>query len=163
MKRPLLLPALLSSCLALGGCGLLIGHAIREGTRANEQESQVNASLERYRKLTLAQDIDRVADMFTPVGELSEGSDKPLVGQEQIRSFLKGLGTYRIQDYSLNATSTKLESGEVTQLGTYSQAVTTPIGTVVNAAGSFEAKWQRQSDGRWLLTRMHTSRPRMTE
>lgn len=156
MRFRLLSALLLVTSLHLGGCALVIGHAIRESSRNSEHESQVNASLTRYRNLVVAQDAERLTDMFTPSGTLSNDDATPAVGQEQIRLFFRNLPSVGNQDYAMNASSTKLDDGNAVQVGTYSQSTSMPGGAVVKTAGSFEARWQHQADGRWLLTRMHT-------
>lgn len=157
--RTVFINILVASCLALSGCGLVIGYALRESGRKSVEESQVIASLARYRQLVIAVDADRLADMFVADGEMSHDAEKPYLGQDQIRTFLKGLTGYRIQEYKLQALSTVVTSGTAREHGTYAQVVTSPGGDAIKAAGEFDANWQHQTDGRWLLTRMHTTSP----
>jgi uncharacterized protein (TIGR02246 family) len=154
--RTLLVTFVLAGSLSVSGCGLLIGTLVRDGTRKKQEESQVVASLERYRTLALAADADRVADLFTDQGELSNAGEPPHRGPEQIRSFLKGLGAYQVRQYDLHATTTQVDGGAATEHGTYAQIVVTLAGNTVETAGDFDAEWVRQPDGRWLLRRMHT-------
>ena len=84
--RIALLTAFAALCLGLGGCGLLIGGLLRDGMRQGSEESQVVASLARYRQLVFQVDAERLADMFTAKGELSHNAEKPWVGGEPGRS-----------------------------------------------------------------------------
>lgn len=155
MRRPATVSLLLCLSMALSGCGLVIGHAIREGMRKKQEESQVVASLARYRQLVIAVDSRRLADMFVEDGELSNDTETPHVGQGQIRAFLESRVGYKVQDFVLSASSTTSENETATQRGTYAETVLTPDGKVSRTGGGFYAVWRHQSDGRWLLARMH--------
>lgn len=144
-------------CLALTGCSLVIGHVIREGIRTRQEESQVTASLARYKNLVIDVDPERLSSMFASDGELSHNTEAPHIGQYQILAFLKTFANYKVQEYSLHAASTTFQNDTAKQLGTYTQTIVSPNDTVIEAAGDFEAKWLHQSDGRWLLARMHTN------
>ena len=147
---------LLALCTWLSGCGLLIGHAINSSNRTGVEESQVVASLARYRQLVVDVDVERLADMFVSNAEMSHGDETPHIGQQDIRGFLKQFADYKIQKYELQATSTAVDSQTAKQHGTYSQEVLAPNCNPVKATGEFDAVWQHQPDGRWLLVRMHT-------
>ena len=155
--RTIACAALLAVCAQLGGCGLLIGGLIRDGSRKQQEQAQVVASLARYRQLIIAIDADRVADMFTPDGELSHDAQAPITGPGRIQAFLKGYADYKIQAYELRALATETNDGLASQQGTYSQTVALPSGAVAQVAGQFDANWARQADGRWLLKRLHTA------
>lgn len=144
-------------CLLLSGCGLLIGGLIRDNNRRTQDETQVTASLARYRQLVMEDDADRLSDMFTAHGELSHNTETPHVGFGPIRTFLKSFTGYKVNEYQLTAVSIKVTDRSAAQHGTYSQRVAAPDGTIIKASGSFDAAWIHESDGRWLLTRMHTS------
>lgn len=153
MRFGLIFAAVITATLPLSGCGFVIGHVIRESSRKSETESQVNASLARYSRLVVEQDVARLVDMFVPNGELLVGNDRAVVGPEQIGTFLKVAMENKVTDYSMTATSNKIEGSEVDQFGTYSQSTAAP-GGAVKTTGTFEAMWQRQIDGRWLLKKM---------
>jgi uncharacterized protein (TIGR02246 family) len=159
MRSPLRFALILAASLTLSGCGLLLGHAIREGSRKTQDESQVTASLARYRNLILELQADRVADMFADDGELSHNGEKSYIGPRQISAFLKSFSGYKILKYELVAVSTAVEGENATQNGTYTQTVVAPEGNTIMAAGSFETAWRHQPDGRWLIKKMRTTSP----
>ena len=157
--RKIFLGTFLALCLALGGCGLLIGGLIRDSGRKTQEESQVLVSLDRYRQLVLHGDAERLADMYAPRGELRHNAEKPLLGPQQIRLFLKNFADHQVQSFELRARSTIVEEGAVKQRGTYHLRVLAPHGSDIQAGGEFEATWVHEPDGRWLLSRMHTFAP----
>ena len=157
--RKIQLGTLLALCLALDGCGLLIGGFIRDSGRKTQEESQVTASLDRYRQLVLRGDAERLADMYAPRGELWHNAEKHHLGPEQIRLFMENSADHKVQSFELRALSTVVEEGAVKQRGTYQQRVRVPNGSDIQAAGEFEATWVHEPDGRWLLSRMHTFAP----
>ncbi|MBS0446444.1 MAG: nuclear transport factor 2 family protein [Proteobacteria bacterium] len=160
IRRCLLAAIAVLVLFGLSGCGLLIGHVVRQVEGEKRQEAEVVASLARYRQLSVAADAERLADMYDSGGELSHGDGPPHVGHDDILAFLKGYAGYRIRTYELQATSTSVEGdGRVTQEGRYSQTVVAPGGKTITAAGTFSARWAHQPDGRWLLRRMHTASP----
>jgi ketosteroid isomerase-like protein len=124
--------------------------------RTKTEESQVAASLARYRQLVVEVDAECLADMFVGNGELSHGNEPPHVGQADIRSFLKQFGGYKIQKYELQAATTTVDARTAKQHGNYKREVLAPNGSLLMTAGEFDAVWQHQPDGRWLLVRMHT-------
>jgi uncharacterized protein (TIGR02246 family) len=155
--RSTLSSILVAICVSLGGCGLVIGYALRESNRHSLEDSQVVASLARYRQLIIDVDAERLADMFVADGELSHDAEKPYLGQNQIRTFLRTFAGYKIQEYELRADSTAVEKETAKEHGTYAQVVIPPNGSPIKASGEFDATWQHQADGRWLLSRMHTT------
>lgn len=128
--------------------------AIAPGQRADV--SQVVAALETYRQLAVAMDAERIADAFDPQGEVSHNDGMPVTGRTAIVGLFKSFTGYKIESYELRGTSTAINGSSATQDGAYAQVVRAPDGGVINAAGRFTAEWRRQSDGRWLLHRMHT-------
>jgi len=48
------------------------------------------------------------------------------------------------------------------QSGTFKQKVRLPDGKVVESQGTFEAEWDRQPDGSWLVSRMTINPPPFT-
>jgi hypothetical protein len=139
---------LVALCTGSSGCGLLIGHAINSSNRTKVEESQVLASLARYRQLVVDVDAERLADMFVGNGELSHGAEPPHLGQEDIRGFLKQFADYKIQKYELQAATTTVDALSAKQHGTHAQEVLAPNGSALKAAGEFDAIWQHQPDGR---------------
>jgi uncharacterized protein (TIGR02246 family) len=164
MRRTAVLAILVATSAGLAGCGIgfVVRHAMRESDKTSTassqaDEHQVIASLQRYQQLALTGDTDRVADMFVPSGELSKQGDEPLTGREQIRKYLKSQADTSIRDYKLLATSTHVDGTLGLQSGTFDQSFSAPNGLVQKVTGTFDASWERQSDGRWLLARMHTT------
>jgi hypothetical protein len=87
---------------------------------------------------------------------VSHGEQSPVKGRSAIQSFLASFANYKIVQYDLNATSTLVENGSVTQVGTYRQVVTLPAGQIITVQGTFTAKWEHQPGNQWLLSSMHT-------
>lgn len=143
-SRPLIVAALLAA-FGFGGCQTAI-----------PEEPRVAAALEHYRELIMAIDAPGIAAMYTSDGELSHADGKPYIGPENIRAFLQQFSNFKILAYDLTAAATKVEGNTATQTGTYRQTVVTPDGKTVRVHGTFEIRWSRQPDGRWLVRRLHT-------
>jgi hypothetical protein len=156
MRTLLRLLTLAALAFSLSGCGLLVGHLIRENTRSDLEESQVIASLARYRRLCMEAAPDRLADMFSEAGELSLDGEPPHVGPAAISAYLKSPALHGARACDLRASSTKVDKAAATQSGRYVQTLPSPAGGSGTTTGTFEADWLRQADGRWLLTRLRT-------
>jgi len=157
--RHLTIIAVLCAVLAsLSGCLMAARHIYR-ATTTDPAESQLRAALERYQGLVLNTDVSRLADMFEAQGELSRDDQKPQVGHDAIAAALKAqFALAQPVEFELHAASTSVQTGSATQRGSYRQTLHAADGAAIKEEGSFDAQWQHQPDGRWLLRRMHTAR-----
>jgi uncharacterized protein (TIGR02246 family) len=149
----------LAICLPLGGCGLLIGHVVRQSEHKKEAESQVVATLARYAQAVRDLDAERTADLFLPSGDWLHNADKPLVGHAQIAGYIKTLASARLVHFDIQASSTTLDDAQVNQHGSYTQTLQAADGQQTHVSGEFDAVWLHAPDGRWLLSHLRTRSP----
>ncbi len=151
MSRPVRARACfaLAALAALAGCGSL---AMQE-----EAPARIEAALQTYSASVLAMDADRIAAAFTPDGELQNPGREPLKGPEAIKAFLKSFTGVKVEENELKGVSLQIVGPSALQDGTFRQKTRLANGEVVEAKGTFEAEWERQPDGSWLLARMTTN------
>ena len=145
MRTPVALLCLLA---ALSGC------AAHVDTRL--QQAQVQARLQRYCALMLAQDARAISTMFAPQGEIVNPRQTPVRGREAIRAFLEGYADFKVLSNEDTAESTLIDGNTSEQLGRYRQRVRTPEGTVIEVSGRFEFAWVLDPSGEWLLQQAAT-------
>ena len=138
------------------GCGSMATSNIAQNKTAASAETQINATLSRYRELIVRMEPATIALLFTEHGAISHGEQAPIIGRQAIQAFLASFAAYKIIKYELKAKSTLVENGVATQFGTYRQVVTIPAGQTVAVQGTFVAKWERQADSQWLMRCLHT-------
>lgn len=145
--------------LLLSGCGFLVIHGVRHAMSAysKKDDEAVEAALARYRESVLAGKTDQLPDLFDPSGELSRDDQPAVSGRAALAAYFKSSAGTKVVDYELKATSTSVSGDQATQKGRYREKVVTPAGQTVSGQGTFDASWSRQSDGRWLLHRLHTT------
>lgn len=147
----------LSACLALAafaaaaGCGSL---AMQEDSPA-----RIEAALKAYSASVLAMDADRIAASFTEDGELQNPGREPLRGPEAIKAFLKTFSGVTVEENELKGDSLQIVGPSALQTGTFRQKARLADGKVVETKGTFEAEWERQENGSWLIARMTTNPP----
>lgn len=143
--------AAFAALAALSGCGSL---AMQENAPA-----RIEAALKAYAASLLAMDADRIAASFTPDGELQDPGREPLKGPDAIRVHLKSFTGVTVEENELKGVSLQIVGPSALQTGTFRQKVRLSDGKVVESKGTFEAEWERQADGSWLLSRMTTNPP----
>jgi ketosteroid isomerase-like protein len=143
--------AALAALAVLSGCGSL---AMQE-----DGPARVEAALKAYSASTLAMDVDKLAASFTEDGELQDRDREPVKGRAAIRTHLKSLEGAKVLENEVTGSWLQLVGASALQSGTFRQKSRLADGTVVESKGTFEAEWERQPDGSWLLARMTTNPP----
>ena len=157
MRRTALV-ALAIVALSLAGCGFVVVHTAKKAYRElTKDERDIGYALNRYRVLVTQGDFDKAAEMFDEGAELSHQGQSPVVGREAIRTFLSSFKGYKVIEYELEASSTSATGTKGKQEGTYHQKIVSPEGKAIEAGGSFQAEWNQQPGGAWLIHRLHTS------
>ena len=145
--------AALAALAALSGCGSL---AIEDDAPA-----RIEAALQAYSRSLLARDADRAAAAFTPDAELQKPGGEWLKTPEEIRDFFKEFLGAKAFDAEMKSVSLQIVGPSALQTGTFRFRSARPEMTVA-AEGTFEAEWERQPDGSWLILRMTTNPPPFT-
>lgn len=146
--------AALAALAALSGCGSL---AIED-----DAPTRIEAALQAYSRYTLAMEADRIAAAFTSEGEIQEGDQPPVKAPEAIRAAFTSRAGAKVEENVLKGTSLQVIGPTALQGGTYRQRTRLADGKVVETHGTFEAEWERQSDGSWRIARMTTNPPPFT-
>ena len=119
-------------------------------------QAEVTAALADYGDLVLAMAHDRIADTYTPDGEMSHAGQSAFHGPQAIRAHLSSFAEFKVLGSRMTAESTTVTADTASQRGTYWQSVRLPSGETVEVEGRFEASWLRTAPGQWKLRRMAT-------
>jgi uncharacterized protein (TIGR02246 family) len=145
----------LAALVAIAGC---VSPVSRTPSRPEQSpEQQVALQLARYEDGIRRMDFDAVADLFAPMGELVNPGTPGVYGREAIRKFLHSFDGFKVLENADHAESVVFDGPSLKQVGTYSQTVVIPGGETVKVHGRFEALWERDDDGRWLLASLKTT------
>ena len=131
---------------------LCIAWQVAAGQTAGEQ---ILAALERYRQAVLELDIQREIAVFTEDAELALGGEPVVQGRTTIRSLLTSPNTDKVVAFDLRTSATRVEGSKAIQNGIYSQRTVSAQHQSMLVRGVFEVQWARQSDGSWLMSRLH--------
>ena len=145
--------AALAAVAALTGCGSL---GMQEDAPA-----RIEAALQAYARSLRAQDADRAAAAFTPDAELQKPGAEWLKTPEEIRKFFKEFLEGKAFEAEMKGVSLQIVGPSALQTGTYRFRGVQPE-MRVTLEGTFEAEWERQPDGSWLILRMTTNPPPFT-
>ncbi len=143
--------AVLAVLAAFSGCGSL---AI-EG----DAPARVDAALKAYSASLLAMDADGIAAAYTPEGELQDPGHPPVTGPDAIRAFLRSFTGVTVEEQEFKVSALQVVGPDALQRGTFRQKARLADGKTVESKGTFEAEWERQPNGTWLLARMTTNPP----
>jgi ketosteroid isomerase-like protein len=89
-------------------------------------------------------------------GSLSEQDDAPARIEAALQAYAKTEGK------EMKGGSLQIFGTNALQNGTFRQKTRLPEGKVVETQGTFEAEWDRQPDGSWLVSRMTINPPPFT-
>ncbi|MEO8056394.1 MAG: hypothetical protein ABI768_14640 [Acidobacteriota bacterium] len=89
-------------------------------------------------------------------GSMAEQEDAPARIEAALQAWAKTEGK------EMKGGSLQILGPSALQNGTFKQKVRLPDGKVVESQGTFEAEWDRQSDGSWLVSRMTINPPPFT-
>ena len=118
-----------------------------------EARAQVEAAVQSY-AAAIHSSVDKLADLFTPDGELIQPGVDLLVGPEAIRAFLTPLvKRVRIEEATMASRAIDLYGDEAYVWGDFSQRVAVGEQPLATFTGRFIAQWHR-AEGIWKLRRM---------
>ena len=126
-----------------------------QGASGQTAGEQILAALEHYRQAVLEFDVEREVASFTEDAELALGGEPVVQGRTTIRSLLQAPDTDRVVAYDLRAAATRVLGSTAIQNGIYSQRTISAQHQSILVKGVFEVQWARQSDGSWLISRLH--------
>ena len=118
---------------------------------------RVTLALQKYQMATLRMHTPTIVVLDTTEASIAHESQPPVVGRDSIAKFLASFATYTVRPYTMIVTAQAVTSDSATQTGTYAQTVRPPVGKEVKVRGTFHATRMRQTDQRWLLSRMRTT------
>ncbi len=136
---------------AMSGCGSL--------GMQDDAPARIEAALQKCSGDMLAMDADRIASAFASDGELQDRDRPPVVGRDAIRTYLKTFTGVKVEENVLKGGSLQIVGPSALQMGTFRQKARLADGKVVESKGTFEAEWERQADGSWLISRVTTNPP----
>ncbi len=142
--------------LLLGGLLVILSFDARCFGQTLNDSLLINQTLQRYNGYVVKMDHDSIAMLFSKDGEMVGTGNKPVVGPEAIRSFLRSFSSYHVIRNGMNADSLVISRDSATQTGTYAQQVQIPSGDTVDVHGRFEIHWIRGPAGGWSIRRMAT-------
>jgi hypothetical protein len=116
------------------------------------RKETVEMAMNQYDHLLLKMDVDSIALLYAPEGDLGTIAH----GRDSIRKFL-----YRFADFKVIAQESKTDSISVQQdsaiqKGNYRQKVILPSKDTVMVKGSFTAHWIWLKEGGWHIRLMET-------
>jgi hypothetical protein len=89
-------------------------------------------------------------------GSFAQQEDAPARIEAALQAYAKAEGK------EMKGGSLQILGPSALQNGTFKQKVILPDGKVVESQGTFEAEWDRQPDGSWLVSRMTINPPPFT-
>ncbi len=133
------------------GCASAPGGMVTGTAPDDPNVARVALALDRYAESMRAMDSERIVATFEEDGAIL-GPDTPgIKGRPAIRESLESLQGFKVLDHRFRVKATHLDGGVATQDGDFEQSLSTPEGGQVRAHGDFQAVWDRQPDGGWLL------------
>ena len=119
--------------------------------RGHSMES-VEQAMQKYNKFLLNMDVDSIALLYTPDGELG----KMAVGRDSIRRFLENFKKYKVLSQVSKTNLIRISRDTALQSGLYTQKVIVPVNDTVTVKGLFSAKWIWMDSTGWHIRRMET-------
>lgn len=122
-----------------------------------EARAGIESAIQNYARLLKAQDVEKLAALYAPDGELMNPGMDTLRGPEAIRKFLLTLKDVKVEAVEMLPGAIESGPNQGMEWGTYTQRVVLPgRAQPLAVAGRYVADWRKQPDGRWLLRRMLT-------
>lgn len=147
MKKPLYI---ILGCLLILFC--LACYATKKA------ENEVKAAMQCYDSFILQVAADSIASLYTVDGEAFNNGELIAKGREAIRTFLHSFdGTVQVKANATTIDQVEVNGNTALLTGHYHQtALLLANQEEIKVQGIIETRWARQSNGKWLLTRMET-------
>ena len=112
----------------------------------------VELAMQKYNRYILKMDVDSIALLYAPNGELG----KMATGRDSIRKFLEKFKKYKVLSQSSKTSLINISHDTALQSGLYTQKVIVPVNDTVTVKGLFTAKWIWMDSAGWHIQRMET-------
>jgi hypothetical protein len=112
----------------------------------------VEQAMQNYDRYILKMDVDSIAWLYTPDGELG----KMARGRDSIRRFLENFKKYKVLFQISKTNLIKVSKDTALQSGFYTQKVIVPGNDTVTVKGLFATKWIWMDSTGWHIQRMET-------
>jgi len=123
--------------------------ACRPKERSTESVEQ---AMQNYNRYILEMDVDSIALLYAPDGELG----KMAKGRDSIRRFLDNFKRYKVLSQVSTTNLIKISRDTALQSGSYTQKVIVPVNDTVTVRGLFSTKWIWMDPTGWHIQRMET-------
>ncbi len=112
----------------------------------------VQAAMNQYDHYIQTMDVDSIALLFTPNGDLGAMAH----GRDSIRKFLDKFKSFKVLSQSSTTDSINSMRGSTIQKGKYHQTVIVPVNDTVTVKGEYTATWVLLPNKGWHLKKMET-------
>ena len=121
--------------------------------RSKEHSSEsVELAMQKYDRYILNMDVDSIALLYAPDGELG----KMATGRDSIRRFLEKFKKYKVLAQTSKTNLISINKDTALHSGLYTQKVIVPANDTVTVKGLFSAKWIWIDSTGWHIQRMET-------
>ena len=121
--------------------------------RPKERSAEtVEQAMLKYNRYILKMDVDSIALLYTPDGELG----KMARGRDSIRRFLENFKKYKVLSQVSKTNLININKDTALQSGLYTQKVIVPQNDTVTVKGLFSTKWIWMDSTGWHIQRMET-------
>lgn len=119
---------------------------------SKHNEKGVQSAMNQYDHYIQKMEIDSLAMLFTPDGDLGNIAH----GRDSIREFLSKFKNFKVLSQSSTTESINVTSDSSVQKGIYHQTTIIPVNDTVKVKGEYTATWVWLSKSGWHLKRMET-------
>jgi hypothetical protein len=138
-------------CRVIGILGLTI--TLFSACRPKERSTDsVEQAMQKYNRYILKMDVDSIALLYTPDGQLG----KMARGRDSIRRFLENFKKYKVLSQVSKTNLITISRDTALQSGLYTQKVIVPVNDTVTVKGLFSTKWIWMDSTGWHIQRMET-------
>ena len=139
-------------CRFMGILGLTI--TLFSACRSKQHNAEsVEQAMQKYNRYILKMDVDSIALLYTPDGELG----KMAKGRDSIRRFLENFKKYKVLSQVSKTNLINISRDTALQSGLYTQKVIVPVNDTVTVKGLFSTKWIWMDSTGWHIQRMETT------
>ncbi|HEY5463481.1 MAG TPA: nuclear transport factor 2 family protein [Hanamia sp.] len=136
------------SCLIILSCTFILFSC----NASKHNKSGVQSAMTQYDHYIQKMDIDSLAMLFTPDGDLGNVAH----GRDSIRKFLSKFKNFKVLSQSSTTESINVNRDLSVQKGIYHQTTIIPVNDTVTVKGEYTATWEWLSKVGWRLKRMVT-------
>lgn len=137
------------SCLII----LSIASLLFSCNASKHNEKGVQSAMNQYDHYIQRMDINSLAMLFTPDGDLGNVAH----GRDSIRKFLSKFKNFKVLSQSSTSESININHDSSVQKGIYYQTTIIPVNDTVKVKGEYTATWVWLSKRGWRLKRMVTN------